>query len=347
MSGQFAERSLSELLDESICLDATTTSGLTNHLPMALVAKAGLGAPSAELKRFADRYSLRLAEIPEGSVELSRSTWHLAVGKPAAYPDLLRFFSQEVEVLGIEELVRKYLPSLLSGISGAAFHGVIRLAYALDVRSTNRVSAALAYLASNAAVLAPIEQIDSTTDSPEKLLRELSTTREWSAIPRMKLISDEMSWVAAQSHFSRVTSSLDVSDKTPNLLAEAALKVYASTDDFTALHGVTGMEALMRIREFVEDAATYDRLSFQALAAAYMTIGAPEVCSEARLSELVSQDDVDLEFVTARAAMSDDEHVAKLVFTSSRLFAATPNPLYLFVAQRAVDNDVTTANLKD
>jgi len=34
---------LQELLDEELGTDPTTVRGLTNHLPMALVAKAGLG----------------------------------------------------------------------------------------------------------------------------------------------------------------------------------------------------------------------------------------------------------------------------------------------------------------
>jgi len=343
VTGLLPEASLSELLDESISFDATTTRGLTNHLPMALVAKAGLGASSVELKRFADRYSQRLAEAPEGIVELSRANWQLAVGKTSAYPDLVHFFNQEVKELGVDELLRTYLEKLVAGISGAAFHGVVRLAYALDVRSSNRVSTALAYLASSATTLAPLEQISPRTDSPERLLSELSKTPEWASIPPMKLISEEMSWVAAQPQFSRATSSLEVNGSTPELLAQAALRVYASTDDFTALHGVTGMEALARIRGYVEDTATFDRFSFQALAAAYTSIGAPAVWSETRLSEVASRDRIDMSAVATKAAMSDDEHVAKLVFTSNRLFSANSNPLYLFVSQRAIDNDVTTA----
>jgi hypothetical protein len=114
--------------------------------------------------------------------------------------------------------------------------------------------------------------------------------------------------------------------------------LYASTDDFTALHGVTGLEAISRLRPYVSDVERLDRSSFQALAAAYLSIGAPDIWSTARLSEM-GEMTLDESDVATRAAFSDVEHVAKIVFTSRRLHVMTRDPLYLAVAARAVLND--------
>jgi len=338
-SGSYAM--LGALLDDGLIYDATTNRGLTNHLPMALVAKAGLGASPEELTRFAARYVGRLVANDEKSHDLTRATWARAIGEPTAYADLVDFFDGEVQELGVDEVVHTYLESLVDGVSGAAFHGVIRLAYALDAASPSRISTAMAYLAANATTLAPLGDEVNSSDRPEDLLRELATSGEWASMPSMNLISEEMQWVAARPTFARVASSLAVDDETPRRLAEVALKVYATTDDFTALHGVTGLEALARLRRFVDDVERFDRFSFQALAAAYLTIGAPRIWSSLQLSEFASTTVLDVETVTRRAALSDDEHVAKLVFTAQRLNVATNDPLYLAIAERKVKSEAS------
>jgi hypothetical protein len=338
---------LGQLIDEELDLDATTSNGLTNHLPMALVAKAGLGATRAELERFAVKYRRRL--VPTGNAEhnLTRSTWRSAVGEVNAYADLVEYFDREIEKYGTEETVRSHLDTLVDGVSGAAFHGVIRLAYALDVSSPSRVSRGLAYLASTAMNLGPLDHESASSDDPERLLGELARDTSWRIDDSVGNITARMRFVAAQPQFASVASSLSVNKETPARLAATALRLYASTDDFTALHGVTGLEAISRLRPYANDVERLDRAAFQALAAAYLTIGSPAIWSANRLSEMVDTSTLDEFDVAKRAGFSDDEHVAKIVFSSRRLNAASGDPLYLAVAERAVVNDETVADRLD
>jgi hypothetical protein len=62
---------LESLLEEELHFDATTSNGLTSHLPMALVAKSGLGASNEELRRFANVYRRRLSTRSAASTELT------------------------------------------------------------------------------------------------------------------------------------------------------------------------------------------------------------------------------------------------------------------------------------
>jgi hypothetical protein len=330
---------LDELLDGELIFDATTNRGLTSHLPMALVAKVGLGAPPEELTRFAARYRRRLVVSPDVSERLTRDSWTRFIGVPDAYADLAHYFDGEIDRDGIVATVRAHLEHLLDGLSGAAFHGVIRLAYALDVASPKRVGAGLAYWAANAAPLAPLGDATAITDDPMKLLQHLANMRDWHAVREAKTISEEMCRVASQDEFRDVASLLAVDEATSQRLADVALALYATTDDFTALHGVTGLEAISKLRPYVDDVERFDRASFQALAAAYLTIGAPAIWSDDRLDEMTSSTSLDPSAVESRAALSGDEHVAKIVFTSKRLHAQTQNPLYRAVAERAVQND--------
>jgi hypothetical protein len=332
---------LDELLDGELLYDATTNRGLTNHLPMALVAKAGLGAPPEELTRFANRYRLRLVVSPDVSERLTRDTWTRAVGVPDAYANFVDYFDAAIDREGVEATLRAHVDPLVDGISGAAFHGVIRLTYALDVASPRRVSAGLAYWAANAVALAPLGGASPSTDNPTQLLAQLAQARDWQ-VPSATTISKEMQWVASQDEFRHAASSLAVDEATPSLLADAALALYATTNDFTALHGVTGLEAISRVRPYIDDLERFDRASFQALAAAYLTIGAPALWSPDRLNEMAGSTTLNPESVERRASLSDDEHVAKIVFTSKRRQTETRNALYGAVAERAVLSDTTS-----
>jgi Questin oxidase-like len=335
---------LGDVIDEELDFDATTSRGLTNHLPMALVAKAGLGASRDELERFSTKYRKRLVPTGDPTVLLTSGTWRSAIGNHDAYVDLTEYFTREIAEHGVDQTLRGHLDDLVDGVSGAAFHGVIRLAYALDVASPARVAMGLAYLASSVMTLGPLEEGSVTSDDPETLLRELSGTWEWRPDDSVGNISARMRLVADQPQFAMAAGLLSLDPTTHARLADAALRVYASTDDFTALHGVTGLEAISHLRPYVSDVERLDRAAFQALAAAYLSIGAPDIWSAMRLSEMADATTLDEFDVASRAACSDDEHVAKIVFTSRRLNLNTSDPLYLAVAERAVLGDSANAD---
>lgn len=332
---------LNSLLDNELSFDATTKSGLTNHLPMALVAKAGLGAGSDELARFATTYQVRLVPVEVPLDVLTGVTWRHVIGEPDAYPDLLGYFNREVADNGVETTLRNHLAYLIDGVSGAGFHGVIRLAYALETNVPLQVSAGLAYFAASAMTLGPMEDGLATSESPEELLINLARDPQWGSLESVRMISARMRLVASRPEFAQVASSLAIGEDTFRQLADVALKVYASTNDFTALHGVTGLEAIARLRPFVDDVDRLDRASFQALAAAYLTIGAPSLWSVDRLDEMKAMTTLDATAVARRASRSDDEHVAKIVYTAQRLGEKTGDKLYLSVAERAVMDDDT------
>ena len=325
---------LQELLDEELGADSTTIRGLTNHLPMALVAKERLGADADELIRFATAYSSRIAPLSEPENRLNEKTWQSAIGQSAAAADLRSYFVRLLSEVGPDEALRTHLPTLLPGIGGAGFHGVIRLSYAIEVSSPSRIAAGLAYLAEVGGPLSQLVPGEARTQDPMKVFVELSKSSAWSVPPSQKTIDEEMRIVAHNELFGGVVSSLEVTDSTEARLAETALHVFASSDDFTALHGVTGLAAISSIRPWIGDDELVSRFAFQALTAAYLSIGAPPLWSPERLDEFVGSNERDHKEVRAVAALSDDEHVSKLVYTASTCWERTNDPLYLAVAAR-------------
>jgi hypothetical protein len=325
---------LQELLDEELGTDPTTVRGLTNHLPMALVAKEGLGADADELARFAKLYSSKITALDAPSVHLNDTTWTLAIGSRDAAADLRSYFISRVAEEGPDEALRTHLPALLPGVSGAAFHGVIRLAYAIEVSSPSRIAAGLAYLAEVGAPLRAPAPGDVTSQDPSEILAELAKSPNLPAPPKLRNITEEMSAVAQSDLFDATVSSLEITGDTIHHLAEAALHLYASTDDFTALHGVTGVEAISRLRPWIDDTELLSRFAFQALVAAYLSIGTPPLWSRDHLDEFAESNESDVRTVATTAALSNDEHVSKLVYTAHRSWMETRDPLYLAVAAR-------------
>ena len=331
---QFDSLVLSELLDEELGSDPTTSRQLTNHLPMALVAKSHLGANDEELRRFAKMYSRRIVPIAPAQHVLDHTSWTAAIGQRGASGDLREYFVRCVNDVGIDQTMTSHLPALLPGISGAAFHGAIRLAYALEVESPARVAAGLGYLAEVATPLGPLLDTGVKSTEPLELIAELSETFKWSDGAEDGNIGERMRAVAQHVEFQSLALSLDVNGDTKQKLANAALQIYASTDDFTALHGVTGFAAITALGAWCDEPALIDRYAFQSLAAAYQSIGCPALWSQDRLDELVALSVATHDAVAEVGANSNDEHVSKLIYTALGYWQKTQEPLYFAVATR-------------
>ncbi|MHB1210405.1 MAG: hypothetical protein ACYC1I_11980, partial [Acidimicrobiales bacterium] len=153
---------------------------------------------------------------------------------------------------------------------------------------------------------------------------------------------EEMRLVVGREGFDEIVGSLVVDETSEAKLAACALQILASTDDFTALHGVTGLAALSVVRPWLEDQELVDRYAFQALTAAYLSIGAPSVWSSDRLDEFVGLTLAEPSEIRAIASNTDDEHVAKLVYTTLGEYERTGDPLYLSVAERTTAPDIST-----
>ncbi|HEY8080635.1 MAG TPA: questin oxidase family protein [Acidimicrobiales bacterium] len=327
---------LSELLDAELAFDATTSTRLSNHLPMALVALHRLGASDDRLAEFASGYRGRLAPVPAGEPVGDFDEWRAARGRRGAYGSMRGYFDRAIERDGVDSVVRRHVAHLADGLSGAAFHGIIRLAYSLESESDARVAAGLAYLSEVYQPLGAKGRSAPWTTDPAAALRRLSDVAVLQRLARTGNIGERMRQVASHPSFAGVVDWLEVTDDTPARLTAAAVALYAATDDFTALHGVTASHAIMIVSRHVDDTAALSSWWFQALAAAYVTIGAPRLTDPVQgltswLGTASTWDEIG-----AAATRSDDEHVVKLVYSARELHAATADPLLLPAAARRV-----------
>jgi hypothetical protein len=325
------------LLDDELAYDATTSTRLSNHLPMALVALDRLGAPPARLASFAERYRTRLVPVEADEPIGDFDGWLAARGRRGSYRQLRPYLEDAIGDDGIDAVLATHLPHLLDGVGGAAFHGIIRLAYALESRSDARVAAGLAYLTEVHQPLGRRGAGEPWTDNPLEALGRLREIRALVAASREGNIGEQMAAVGAHREFDGVIDWLAVSASSPERLTSAAVALYATTDDFTALHGVTASHALLTVTPYVADAESVSAYWFQALAAAYVTIGAPNLAEPTVGLKPWLEAPARFEVIAQSACASDDEHVIKLVYSARELHARSGDPVLVAVAARQAD----------
>jgi hypothetical protein len=327
---------LSELLEHQRAYHAEYRGGLSNHLPMALIALERMGAPPERLRQYARLYERRLEFAPDAGRILSREQWREQLGRRARYADFLATFREEIGGTGWAATLRGALPILLPGCAAAAFHPPIRLAYAIEAEEPEEMAIALAYWAARFLPLGPAPAPDQQplSEEPETLLRRLAEDPAFvHQADDDSLIDAEMKRATAMPEFAPVIGWLEIRPDTPRRLARAALEVYAATGDFTALHMVTGMQAARLLLPHCEDRDAALRWVWQALAAAYLSIGKPPIPHRAALESTRAPDWPPILEEARRAA---DEHVIKLVYSCWAEDQAYADPLYRALADSVV-----------
>ena len=323
---------------------ASYGGGLANHLPMALVALERMGAGPQKLRDFAGDYITRLQPVTTRSVWVNADNWRQSLGIGSDYPALLGFFEAEVARLGWRESLATYLPVLAPGVGAAAFHALIRTAFGVIAEVPTEIAAGLAYWASDYLKLptAAAESPAFATPEPGDLLDRLRRDSRFDhEVEDDALIDDAMLKACDHPEFAEIVAALLIDADTPRRLAASAAALHAATNDFTALHTVTGMHALRVILPYVPEPTALLRAGWAAYAAAYLSIGKPALPTAAQLTDLRAAQMPDWQAIMAAATAADDEHVIKLCYACLEDGRLTGDRIYRWLAARAAG--LTTA----
>jgi len=294
-----------DLLDASGQYDAEFDSaeftGLSNHLPMALAALKRLGADDARLAEFAAGYSQRLRPAPAAAEWPAGDPWRARLGQPGAWPAYRHLFLHWLVTEDADAVLQQTLPTLMAGCGAAAFHGLIRTAYAVQAGHGQELADALAYWACrwlDLGSLPPASRTGTRAD-PAPLLKALGQPR-----PAGGLIVDRMIAAACHPDFNAGTAGLRIDADTLPRLARLAARLYARSGNFTALHLVTSAHALGVLMPLIDDHPPALAAYWRAYAAGFVASGA--VPGRAPPAQPWPG-------LMAAARASDDDHLIKLV----------------------------------
>ena len=331
---------LHRLLDDSLQLGPEYEAGMASHLPMALAALDGIGAHEAQMRSFYAHYARRLAPAPVAQEKGDRpiDDWRSLRGRIDAFATLRGHFAAARSRDGRDALLRDALPALMDGSAGAAFHGPIRVAHAVESGHDGELAAALAYFAARWRPLPRPSRPDTVFTDPAAWLdaldaRQRRTAPGWRS--PASLISERMQDAALTGAWRELADALvPVDGDVPALLAalaKAAAARYAATGNFTVLHMATASRAVRVLAPWMPAQAAAWKPLLHAVAAA--SIAARAVPLRRDVSTALAWADV-----RRAACASDDDHVIKLVHAMAMQHALAPEPVWLEAARTAVRN---------
>lgn len=162
---------------------------LTNHMKHAVIALHGLGADADYIEKYCSSYAKETygfgLEPAKGSdVDVNEDNWQAYLGKHEQFEALCRFFTRRADELGLDEMLRFYVPSLLAGCVGSLFHGAIHLGWAIGAGHHGMIIEGVAYLAFSFVSCYPERVVDTGADkgdNKEVLESFLQICGDWNA----------------------------------------------------------------------------------------------------------------------------------------------------------------------
>jgi broad specificity phosphatase PhoE len=320
---------LRERLQAARRFDAEYASGLSSHLPMALTALARLGADDERLRSFEAAYARRLQAAPPAEPWPAGDAWKQRLGDPRAWPAYRSLFASWIEAESAADVLGQVLPGLMQGVAAAAFHGPIRVAYAISANHAAELGDALAYWACRWFACGERRVVAlSPARDPLPALDAMRSIR----IPDKPLIALAMAAVAAHPDFLPLASRLAADGRTTlPRLAHLAAERFVAQGGFTTLHLVTSAHAMRVLLPWLDasDRATALADYVQAFAAGWATLpgsaAAPIEGAPLPWPELI-----------ARAIESNNDHVIKLVDSCRELERSEGGAVWAQAATRVV-----------
>jgi hypothetical protein len=309
-----------------------------NHAPMVLVALDRLGGSGARLRDFFEHYRDFKVLEPFGTTmsRLDRSNWTDAIGKREREADLRAFFAGEVQALGIDGALRAYLPRLAPGVGASALHALMRVAYGIIRQDAVEISIALSYWTATFLEMPASTGAAPVTDDPAEVLRRVAALRSMHGLPIHEMLWQNMLESGRTPEFPPVVDWLAITPETPSKFAAAAIALFAATQDFCALHAVTGMHWMRVTLPYCPTPEPLLRHFWQCVAALMGEMRFPVLPDAATLDAWRKLPVPDWSEIKAAAAQSYDEHDISLVFSASEEMKVYGDPLYQLAAARRV-----------
>lgn len=297
---------------------------LANHLPMALFALEKMGASPERLIEFRDHYEERLELKPSRmGVNIDADNWQKWLGRNKFHLEYSEYFSLCLTKFGLDWTLKHHLPILFKGVSGGAFHGLIRLGYALELGNLNEVSEALSYWAISFLDLG-VPDLGSGKMTPSQVINDLCA--EFGGIQTIAPnISRRLETIGKWPQFQKICAELDDSTATYATLAPIAIALFYQTQNFTALHGVTAVYASRLVSRYHANF----RALFIGLASAYVSIEAPPIAENLKIETRLSWKDL-----FEKAVLSKDDHIPKIIYTCYQDYGFHSNSIYLAAAEK-------------
>jgi hypothetical protein len=333
------KETLEALLRKNRTHEKATQPGINNHVPMVLIALYRLGASSEIMNRYVERFDLREANpqpVTASTNVISRDNWGNQLGH-RAFSAWVEFFDEWIRQTGMDSVLPDALPILMSGVCTAAYHALLRLAYALDYGSNDEVVFALAYWAVDF-YPGPDFDADAASVEPETLFDEIIKGVSNLHIEPVNSIDGRLHQVYHFREIANCWKPIRISGSDPlQKMSALILKLFAESQHFTLLHALTSCQAMRRVLPYLKDTEKSLSAYWHSVCAAYVTV----LRSSFEMGrDILPSCEMQWQEIFSTAITSEDslEHIVKLCYASWIESGHSHRPEYLAVAWREIRN---------
>ncbi len=330
------QKTLDELLDRMPHYGSEFAGTYANHAPMVLLALARLGGSSDRLERFFSFYdeSKQLLPFATSKVVIDADNWRDHLGDRSAEEAYRTFFSTQLADHGRDQMLARWLPRLAPGIGASAFHALMRAAYSvIGGRHTESVNA-LAYWCATWLAMPVTTGTPPISGNPVTVLLHAAALPSTRTLTIKDLIWQNMQDAFALPDFSSAGDWFEAGDDALADCASAALTLFAATQDFCALHALTGLHWIRVLEPYHDATPQMVRHFWTGVVALMNKMEYPSLPAAHSVDAWRSLPCPDWEEIFACASQSLDEHDLSLVFSCSQEEKIYGDPLYRRVAAR-------------
>ena len=208
-----------------------------NHAPMVLIALYRMGADHDQLRQYYAKVEIGSTASEKRALQaqrIDRGSWTKYLGIFGAWSSYRQFFQDEIGKHGVQEVLASYLPPLMRGVAGHAFHPLIRVGYGIDLNDKDEIAFGLAYWASAYLPAPEIAKTKSRVD-PAGMLNELKNS-EWlrGVKPHGQNIARRIGQFYAHEEFRRLVRPIELdSDRPLDAIAQAIAEAFRGHHHFT------------------------------------------------------------------------------------------------------------------
>jgi Questin oxidase-like len=322
-------------LNQTFALNAV---GTTNHCPMALMALAEMGASPLQLQVFFDSWT-RKHKI-ETLMGLDKPPhhptkhWSLHLNQPDAFGELKTYFSVRLQTETTTQLLTELITEHAFAPATGAFHALIRMGYAIEHDHAAELASGLAAYVVG---YRPLPVAEKSASAAKNVLE---------ALKQLRSVYGDSQWTANQitarftdiANDARLVSSLQHPPNSHDLIAQMsahAVQIYLQTQNFTALHMVTGIFAARLFLDKLQQPLNSQILGslWSSFCIAYISIGAPDI--DFAIQDTQQTQTPNWPSIFNCALQSQDDHLIKMVYTCWREFTYSGKVDFWVAAQMA------------
>lgn len=302
----------------------------SNHVPMALIALAKLGATDQRLKEYYDKGIEPLVEVSKNELVINKENFSKHLGDQAAYDAYYRFLYQEYDQQGRKSFLNKYLDFFADGVFTHLFHPLIRISYALEVDDVEEIIAGFAYFSAHYQKSLVNDLSKESEKDVLTLAKQLSKAFAGDATPLSEVLS-KLEVIESSKEFHEIVSKMKFNEMSLAAIVDFNRRIYTSKPNIFSLHMVTSAYAIRTVMPYIKNKNRLLRYYWYAIAVIYTVLD----CVDVSLSKSIERQ-LTIDEIKRKAMASNNEHVIKLAHACLQEAEFYKDEAFLSLAERVL-----------